>query len=157
MQKALAQENKEAVALLGAFYLTGVGVERNEGKAIGLLKQAADAGVAEAQYNLGVAYREGKGTPKDDAQAFYWFEKASRNGYVKAYHKYAFKDINGVEIDKNELFRKLKANNEAESDDSEALLYLALKFETGVDNPFQDPPKAAFWFKKRAEKGVEPA
>ena len=44
----------------------------------------AEAGDASAQYNLGVMYREGKGVPKDDAEAVKWFRLAAAQGSANA-------------------------------------------------------------------------
>ena len=48
------------------------------------VRQAADQGDAEAQYNLGVIYNNGEGVPKDDAEAVRWFQLAAEQGYAKA-------------------------------------------------------------------------
>jgi len=44
---------------------------------LGLLKMAAEAGVAGAQYNIGVLYRDGQGLPRDLVQSAAWFKKAA--------------------------------------------------------------------------------
>ena len=45
------------------------------------LLHTAEQGDAEAQYNLGVMYREGMGVTEDDVQAIYWFTKAAEQGH----------------------------------------------------------------------------
>ena len=40
--------------------------------------QAAEQGLAEAQYNLGVAYDTGEGVLRDDAEAARWYRMAVR-------------------------------------------------------------------------------
>ena len=47
---------------------------------IAALRVKANAGDADAQYNLGVWYHFGKGVPQDDAQAVSWFRKAAEQG-----------------------------------------------------------------------------
>jgi hypothetical protein len=37
-----------------------------------------------AQYNLGVMYNNGRGVPKDEAQAVVWYRKAAEQGYAAA-------------------------------------------------------------------------
>src|SRR5215217_2635725 len=44
----------------------------------------ADAGDADAQFNLGQAYRLGRGVPADAALAQTWFERAARQGHAQA-------------------------------------------------------------------------
>lgn len=41
-------------------------------------QQAAQAGIANAQYNMGTLYFNGEGVPKDYAKAHEWFEKAAQ-------------------------------------------------------------------------------
>lgn len=42
--------------------------------AMKIAKSLAEQGHADAQYNLGVMYRDGQGVKKDDTQAVYWFQ-----------------------------------------------------------------------------------
>jgi len=44
----------------------------------------AKQGQAVAQYNLGLLYANGRGVPKDDAQARQWYEKAALQGHADA-------------------------------------------------------------------------
>ena len=44
----------------------------------------AEQGLAEAQYNLGVAYIEGKGVPKNDVKAYAWLNVAAAQDYTSA-------------------------------------------------------------------------
>ena len=41
-------------------------------------------GVANAQFNVGVLYIEGKGLAKDRDEGVFWFTKAARQGHVEA-------------------------------------------------------------------------
>ena len=42
------------------------------------------AGLAQAQYNLGVMYANGQGIPKDEAKAASWYRKAADQGEANA-------------------------------------------------------------------------
>ena len=44
----------------------------------------AEAGVAKAQYNLGVMYDKGKGVPEDDTEAVKWYRLAAEQGHAQA-------------------------------------------------------------------------
>ena len=44
----------------------------------------AGQGDAEAQYELGKIYNDGKGVAKDCIQMHYWYDKAGKQGNVKA-------------------------------------------------------------------------
>ena len=47
-------------------------------------KPLAEQGVAAAQFNLGVMYGNGKGVPRDGAEAVKWYRKAAVQGYAVA-------------------------------------------------------------------------
>ena len=48
------------------------------------LRRAADQGNADAQFNLGVMYAEGRGVPRDDAEAARWYRCAADQGEAAA-------------------------------------------------------------------------
>ncbi len=52
--------------------------------AVHWFEKAAKQGVAEAQYNLGQCYYDGRGVAKDDTKAAYWYEKAANQGIAPA-------------------------------------------------------------------------
>src|SRR3954451_3961217 len=52
--------------------------------AVGIWRPLAGGGDADAQFNLGQAYRLGRGVPLDLAAAKLWFERAARRGHVDA-------------------------------------------------------------------------
>lgn len=53
--------------------------------ALSMLKQIAQQGNLSAQYNLGLFYKNGMGTPVNAQLAEYWFAQAARGGSVNAY------------------------------------------------------------------------
>src|SRR6186713_3119556 len=52
--------------------------------AIAQWRPLAEAGDADAQYNLGQAYKLGRGVPLDLRTAQGWYEKAARQGHPQA-------------------------------------------------------------------------
>jgi TPR repeat protein len=60
-------------------YNNGEGVPRDYQMARMWCRKAADQGLANAQYNLGVMYNNGEGVPRDYIQAHKWFTLASAN------------------------------------------------------------------------------
>ncbi|MEY2820448.1 MAG: hypothetical protein RL105_20, partial [Verrucomicrobiota bacterium] len=56
----------------------------DEAEAVRWYRKAAEQGHAKAQYNLGVAYDEGRGVPKDYAEAYAWLNIASAAGLEDA-------------------------------------------------------------------------
>jgi TPR repeat protein len=69
---------------LGAAYLMGRGVERNEKQAAYWYEKAANSGDPEAQRQIGYFYTAGIGVERDPARAAYWFERAIAGGAMSA-------------------------------------------------------------------------
>ena len=57
---------------------------RSDALAIELFSNAAKQGHAEAQYNLGLLYKVGKGISQSYTEARYWLSKAAEQGYLQA-------------------------------------------------------------------------
>ena len=71
-------------------------LERQDLKnAVPLIRQAAEKGSAEAQYNLGVSYQQGLEVLKSDSLANLWFMKAATQGYKNAQFKVAYSYATG--------------------------------------------------------------
>ena len=65
-------------------YVQGRGVRQDDAQAAQWFRKAAEQGVAQAQYNLGVMYAKGRGVRQDGEQAVQWFRKAVEQGYPQA-------------------------------------------------------------------------
>src|SRR5438045_9747818 len=63
--------------------------------AIPLIRQAAEKGNAEAQYNYGVSYQQGIEVPQNDSVANAWFIKSARQGWKDAQFKIAYSYATG--------------------------------------------------------------
>ncbi|MBQ9458488.1 MAG: sel1 repeat family protein [Oscillospiraceae bacterium] len=72
---------------VGYFYLDGLGVEKDEGKAFYWTKRAAEHGDRDGQYNLAEFYREGVGTEPDMEKAKYWYLCAAKQEHDLAIEK----------------------------------------------------------------------
>lgn len=57
--------------------------------------KAAEQGLSDAQFNLGVHYANGRGVPRDYAKANYWYAKAAEQGYADAQNNLGFDYYNG--------------------------------------------------------------
>lgn len=53
-------------------------------EAVKWYRRAAEQGYADAQYNLGVCYKNGTGTQKDEAEAVKWYRLAAEQGHADA-------------------------------------------------------------------------
>jgi len=65
-------------------YEHGEGVDKDIAKAVKLYCEGARAGDAEAQFSLGWIYANGRGLPRDDALAAYFFDLAAKRGHPQA-------------------------------------------------------------------------
>ena len=65
-------------------YANGEGVPQDDQEAVRWYRLAADQGLAQAQYNLGVMYANGEGVPQDDQEAVRWYRLAADQGLAQA-------------------------------------------------------------------------
>lgn len=64
-------------------------------------QQAANAGIANAQYNMGTLYFNGEGFPKDYAKAYQWFEQAAQRDNKYAEFQLALMHYTGQGVSRN--------------------------------------------------------
>lgn len=105
--------------------------QRDFTNAVPVLKQAANLGSAESQYNLAICLFEGLGITKDEKQANEWLLKSAKQNYANAQFKlaYSYAGGRGVEKDLSEAFSWfLKA---AENGDEEAQFIVAGMYKNG--------------------------
>lgn len=116
-------------------------------KARSFLSKAANAGYAEAQYDLGKRYARGLGEEQDYKKAVEWFQKAADQGHENATYElaYMYEHGEGVPFNDNkaaELYISI-----AEKGHKEAIMTLANKyFHSNRD-------KAIEWWRKGASLG----
>src|SRR4051794_7945623 len=70
--------------------------------AIALWRPLADKGDADAMFNVGILYDNGKGVPHDAAEAARWFRKAAEQGQSKAQFNLAVDYATGEGVAKDE-------------------------------------------------------
>ena len=77
-------------------------IEKQEfDKAIPILKQAAELGNAESQYNLGYCYRAGAGIDQNTEKAIYWFSKSADQGFNDGLYQMMMAYGNGDGVEQN--------------------------------------------------------
>jgi TPR repeat protein len=82
---ALAIMISAVPANAGAFEDDKAAIGRGDyGTVLQHLEPLADQGNADAQFNLGLMYRDGRGVPQDDAAAYMWLTLATAQGDKKA-------------------------------------------------------------------------
>ena len=69
-------------------------------KAVPILKQAAELGNAESQYNLGYCYRAGTGIEQNTEKGIYWFSKSAEQGFNDGLYQMMMAYGNGSELNK---------------------------------------------------------
>ena len=84
-QKRVDAGDPMAILCLGNDYRHGAyGLEKNVTRAVELYERAAELGVKEAHFTLGVLYGVGKDVERDTAKAIRHYETAAMSGHVSA-------------------------------------------------------------------------
>jgi hypothetical protein len=65
-------------------YANGRGVPEDDQQAVAWYRKAAEQGLPDARYSLGLAYENGRGVPQDLTLAIAWFRKAVEQGHKEA-------------------------------------------------------------------------
>ena len=120
--------------------------------AVAIWRPLANKGDADAAFNLGQAYRLGKGVPLDLAQAQGWLERAARKGHVDAQSTLGlllFQNGNQVSA-----MRWLKGA--AAAGEPRALLMVGTAFYNGDGVP-ADPVMGYAYVSRAAAQGLAPA
>ncbi|MCF8496058.1 MAG: SEL1-like repeat protein, partial [Alphaproteobacteria bacterium] len=143
----------EAQHDLAAVYTAGhAGVSRDYTRAAFWFRKAADQGVANAAYNLGVLNHQGLGVPVDIKAAIGWYEKAAELGHPEAQYNLGIAYIEGVGV----TYMPQKAARYFEAAAAEGVLEaaynLGLIYENGLLGK-PEPDKALMWYKRAADKG----
>ena len=80
-ERAATNGNRIAMHDLALYYAEGRGgVETNIKTAASWFEKAAQRGVVDSQYNLGVLYESGQGLPKNLTEAYIWYSIAAAQG-----------------------------------------------------------------------------
>jgi uncharacterized protein len=119
-------------------------------KAFREYKAAAEAGQAEAQFDLGVLYAQGLGVPRDLSEAARWYRQAAEQGNAEA--EFALGQMYsrgwGTPRDAADALRWFQMANDPNSDGPPTNWDLLEGY--GIE---QDQMQAAFWYQKAAEQG----
>ena len=69
---------------LGVKYSYGEGVSEDKKEAVKCYRKAAEQGLVEAQFNIGLMYHKGEGVPEHSVTAYAWWNIAATNGKERA-------------------------------------------------------------------------
>lgn len=153
LRDAAQAGNLGAQAELGAWYGSGLIVEKNLPEAVKWLRLAADRGHPGAQYNLALLYAKGQGVPADKRMALDLLLKSANQGHKDAQYylaqTYRMGDL-GVPPDpaKSRIWY-VKA---AEQGQLDAQSNLGAMYHAGIGGP-KDDVEAVKWLSKAAEQG----
>ncbi len=155
-EKAAERGNAYAQDQLGRLYWHGVGVAKDDAKAIEWFRKAADQGLAAAQANLGWMYEHGTGLEKDDAQAVAWYRKAAMQGNSLAETRLGFMYESGLGVEKDDTQAALWYRKAADQGNPRAQTRLGFLYQNalGVD---RDYAQALQWYQKAADQNFAPA
>ncbi len=93
----------EAQYRVAIMYQNGLGVVRNESRAVDNMRRAAEAGHALAQHGLGFMYMDGDCVEADGRQAVEWFTRASDQGLAGSKTTLAMMYQEGSLVEKDEV------------------------------------------------------
>ncbi|MEN0061299.1 MAG: tetratricopeptide repeat protein [Myxococcota bacterium] len=102
MELAVTSGDPRAMYAIATWYLAGeYGYPCSDERALSLLHAAAQAGVTEAMYDLGVSFELARGVPSDCHKAFYWYLRAAIRGEADAVMQVAncYASGSGIELD----------------------------------------------------------
>lgn len=116
------------------------------------LMEMAKSGDAMAQYQYGMVFFEGKFMPKNEKEAFQWFDAAAKQGLPEAYAALGLCYKDGLGVEKN-ITEALKYFNLAASKDNAlAQFNLGVLYYNG-EGVNANNKEAVKWFKLAAEQG----
>lgn len=108
-------------------------------------KSLAGKGEAKAQYNLGIMYLNGQGTPHDNKEAASWFRKAAEQGDADAQHRLGLMYIQGQGVPQDYSEAAFWYARAAENGDEKVQLALGIMYFVG-QGMARDFVQARKWF-----------
>jgi len=166
-RKAAEQGLSEAQFNLGVMYAIGRGVpkddlqaaswhrkaaENGHAQAIACYRMVAENGDCDAQLNIGLMYKNGRGVAKDDAQAVEWFRKAAEQGHSEAQFNLGVMYANGLGVAKDDVQAVAWYCKAAQQENSGAQTSLGLMYDSGR-GVARNYVQAVAWYRKAAEQG----
>ena len=121
-----------------------------------VFEELAEQGNAEAQYNLAILYRQGKGVKQDNAIALKWIEKSANQGLASAEYYLGHLYDNGDTVTRNSLTAVNWYKKAAEKGNPLAQSNLGVAYANG-EGVKQDIIKAYVWFSLAASQGLTAA
>ncbi|MFT5446890.1 MAG: TPR repeat protein [Gammaproteobacteria bacterium] len=151
------QGDKRAAFLLASRYATASGgVPRDDSEAVRWYMLAAEGGLAEAQYNLGIMYATGRGVPLDPDKAAQWYGRAAGQGLAEAQFNLGTLYGTGRGVRRDEALAVKWLTKAAQRGLARAQYNLGALYEHGRGVRL-NAHAALEWYKKAADQGLEQA
>ena len=119
-------------------------------------KASAEHGDAEAQFNLGYCFDDGRGVEKDYSQAAKWYRKAAEQNYTPAQSNLGWCYDNGCGVPKDYVEAVKWYRQAAEQGHAEAQLNLGCCYANG-QGVARDKVEAYVWFSMAAKADSDAA
>jgi len=143
----------EAQHDLAALYTAGQGgITQNYERAAFWFEQAAQQGIGNAAYNLGVLYQQGLGKEQDIQRALDWYRRAAQLGHPEAQYNLGIAYIEGVGTRYNPAMAAAFFQQAAFGGITEAAYNLGLVLENGLLGEVR-PKDALTWYRGAADNG----
>lgn len=141
---------------LGQAFDAGLGIEKDDSKAVEWYSKAAEQGLMAAMYFLARKYEYGHGIPRDSERAIRWYRTAAEGGLPEAQYELGehYLTCEDEPVDENWREAAFWFRKAAEQGHSNAQLRLAGMNEDGLGIP-QDLHAAVYWYRRAAEQGNE--
>lgn len=143
----------EAQHNLAALYASGSnGVEQDYARALLWFHEAAEGGITNAWYNLGVMYHQGLAVEPDLSKALDYYQKAARDDHPEAQYNLGIAAIEGDSDKYDPVKAEEYFKGASEGGVTEAAYNLGLLYENGLlGAPKMD--EAVKWYKNAAAQG----
>lgn len=148
--RGLAASNADAEAWLGAVLLDRGRIP----EALQAFQRAADAGSAEGAHRLGLLFAEGMGgTPRDDARALAFFERAAAAGHHRAQINAGTLYFRGQGTPRDLVRARAWLEKAASQEEPYALYALGRALDDSAGQALADPVRSADLYRRAAQLG----
>jgi len=132
----------------------GSGVKKDVKTGLMWLTKAANAGLLDAQTNLGILYRNGEGSdiPKNPELGFYWYMEAAKQGDKDSQSTVGIMLYNGEGTSRNYFEAVNWMRKAADQGHAEAQYNLGYMYDSGR-GVAQNYAEAMKWYQKSADQG----
>ncbi len=140
-------------------YRQGLGALESEEytRALALLRQAAEAGHAQAQYRLGIMYANAEGVQLDYASAAAWLRQAADQGLAPAQSILAWLYASGYGVEQNDKEAGRWYRKAAQQGLPKDQYTLAAMYRWGRYGVERNRAEMIKWYERAASQGFAPA